>query len=40
MWDELLGIGVFIILFVGGLIIFTQVEKWRESKEKERKKIP
>jgi hypothetical protein len=32
MWDELIGIAVFIVLFVGGLIIFHLVEQWREQK--------
>ena len=36
MWDELLGIATFILLFVGGLIIFTMYEKWKERKAMER----
>src|SRR2546421_1402291 len=38
MWDEMLGIATFILLFVGGLIIFTMYEKWKERKAMERQK--
>ena len=38
MWDEMLGIATFILLFVGGLIIFTMYEKWKERKAMEQQK--
>jgi hypothetical protein len=37
MWDELIGIAVFVGLFVGGLIIFHVVEQWRERKRSRQK---
>lgn len=32
MSDELLGIGAFVVLFVGGLVIYRFVERWRKRK--------
>ncbi|GAC1378078.1 MAG: hypothetical protein NVSMB33_01360 [Ktedonobacteraceae bacterium] len=37
MWDEIFGAGVFIVLFVGGILIYNFVEKRRENKAHERK---
>jgi hypothetical protein len=34
MWDELIGIAVFVGLFVGGLVIFHVIEQWRERKRR------
>ena len=34
MWDEILGIVAFIVLFVAGLVIYYFVEKWRERKQR------
>ena len=37
MWDELLGVAVFVVLFVGGLFLYDLVEKRRRRKTNERK---
>jgi hypothetical protein len=34
MWDEIIGIAAFIVLFVGGLVIYYFVDKWRERKQR------
>ena len=34
MWDEIIGIAAFIVLFVAGLVIYHFVEKWRERKQR------
>jgi hypothetical protein len=40
MWDEIFGIGAFIVLFVGGLVIYHFVERWRERKRSEQERPP
>ena len=37
MWDELLGVAVFVVLFIGGLFVYDLVEKRRRRKTNERK---
>jgi hypothetical protein len=37
MWDELLGVAVFVVLFIGGLFLYDLVEKRRRRKTNERK---
>lgn len=34
MWDEIIGVMAFIVLFVAGLVIYYFVEKWRERKQR------
>jgi hypothetical protein len=34
MWDEIFGVVAFIILFVGGLLIYHLVERWQERKKR------
>ena len=40
MWDEIFGIGAFIVLFVGGLVIYHFVERWRERKRSKQERPP
>ena len=40
MRDEIFGIVAFIVLFVGGLVIYHFVEQWRERKRNEQKRPP
>ena len=37
MWDELLGIAIFVVLFVGGLFLYDFVEKRQRRKTNGRK---
>ena len=37
MLDEILGAGTFIILFVGGLVIYDVIEKWQVRKASKQK---
>ena len=37
MWDELLGVAVFVVLFIGGLFLYDLVEKRRRRKTNQRK---
>ena len=34
MWDEIIGIVAFIVLFGAGLVIYYLVDKWRERKQR------